>query len=56
MDAVTAPMNREFPACIAYPLPNVGLPTTFGRRADALRVIGSGFGKRRHGLVGESSA
>jgi hypothetical protein len=56
MDAVTAPMNRAFPASIAYPLPNVGLPTTFSRRADVLCVIGSGFGKRCLELVGEGSA
>jgi hypothetical protein len=55
VDAVTAPMNLEFPASIAYPLPNISSPTTFGRRADVLCVIGSGFGTRRHGLVGEGS-
>lgn len=56
MDAATAPMNREFPASIASPLPNVGLPTTGGRRVDVLGVIGSGFGKRRLGPAGEGSA
>ena len=56
MDAVTAPMNRAFPASIRYPLHNVGLPTTCGRPADVLCVIGSGLGTRRPGPVGEGSA
>ena len=56
MDADIALMNLEIPTPIASPLPNVGLPTTCGRRVDVLCVIGSGFGKRRFGLVGEGSA